>query len=75
MSNVRLLTKQWEELMALCHQEAEFRTSGTHPKILRLVTERIDQLGKEMGFSADLISRREFQAERDGSRILQIKTQ
>ena len=74
MAKHGLLEKQWEELMRLCHKETDLRRSGRHPKVLRLVSERIEQLAEEMGFTARQISTREFRAERDGDRIVRIDT-
>jgi hypothetical protein len=39
---------------------------------LRFVTEQIDQLAAEMGFSASQIKRREFRAEKDGEQVKRI---
>jgi hypothetical protein len=68
------LEKQWQELMSLCSKETELRTGQRHPKLLRFVTEQIDQLAAEMGFGAGQIETREFRAERDGDRILRVIT-
>jgi hypothetical protein len=64
------LDKQWQDLMSLCAKEAEFRAGKKHPKLLRFVSEQIDQLAAEMGFSSGQIKTREFRAERDGAHIV-----
>ena len=58
--------------MALCGKEREYRASGGHPKLLKLVTEQINQLGQELGFSARQIETREFRAEKSNGRIVRI---
>jgi hypothetical protein len=68
------LDKQWQELMSLCAREKEFRAENSHPKLLGVVTQRIEQLATEMGFSQRLIQRREFRAERAGDHISRILT-
>jgi hypothetical protein len=68
------LDKQWQELMSLCSQEKEFGADNRHPRLLRVVTERIEQLATEMGFSAQLVERREFRAEKNGDHISRIIT-
>ena len=62
------------ELMSLCAREKEFLTEHRHPKLLRVVSERIEQLAAEMGFSERLIQRREFRAEKIGDHISMIIT-
>ena len=73
MPRVTLLDKQWEELMALCRQEAKLQTEN-HPKLLKLVSQQIDQLAREMGISETRIKTREFRAERDGRHIVRVAT-
>ena len=73
MPRVTLLDKQWEELMALCRQEAKLQTEN-HPKLLKFVSRQIDQLAREMGFTDKRIKTREFRAERDGRHILRVAT-
>jgi hypothetical protein len=65
------LDKQWEELMALCRQEAQLQ-SENHPKVLKFVGKQIEQLAREMGFSDRQIGTREFRAERRGRHILRV---
>jgi hypothetical protein len=66
------LEKQWDELMALCEREQEFRAAHTHPKLLTFISSQIDQLAAGMGFSARQIKTREFRAQRSGGRITGI---
>ena len=68
------LDKQWQHLMSLCEKEKEYNVDRRHPKLLRLVTEQINQLAAEMGFSKIQIKRREFIAEKDGNYIIRIIT-
>ena len=75
MSRPSSLDKQWQELMSLCAKEAEFLAGDKHPKLLRFVSEQIDQLGAEMGFSHGQIRTREFRAERDGDHIVRAMTE
>jgi hypothetical protein len=70
MPRTSRLDKQWQDLMALCAKEAEFRATDKHPKLLKFVSEQIDQMGAEMGFSNGQIKSREFRAERDGDHIV-----
>jgi AraC-like DNA-binding protein len=73
MPRVTPLDKQWEELMALCRQEAQLQTEQ-HPKLLKFVSQQIDQLAREMGFTDKRITTREFRAERDGRHIVRVAT-
>jgi hypothetical protein len=68
------LDKQWQELMSLCAKEKEFLLENRHPKLLPVVSDRIDQLAAEMGFSERLIQCREFRAEKSGDHIFRIIT-
>jgi hypothetical protein len=72
MPKVTLLDKQWQELMALCAEEAKYRADRNHPRLLRLITSRIDGLAAEMGFSERRIATRDFRAERDRDHITKI---
>jgi len=69
------IDKQWVELMDLCRKESEFRDRGGHPKTLKLVSSRIDELAAEMGFTPRQIETREFRAVRNGEHIVRIATQ
>jgi len=69
------LDKQWQELISLCAKEKEFRAENRHLKLVRVISERIEQLAVEMGFSDRLIQRREFRAEKDGDHISRIITE
>ena len=58
--------------MSLCGKEREYQASGRHPKLLRLVSEQIDHVGRDMGFSERQIRTREFRAEKSDGRIVRI---
>ena len=58
--------------MSLCTKEREYRADDSHPRLLRLVSQQIDELASQLGFSPQQISRREFRAERDGEHILRV---
>jgi hypothetical protein len=72
MPKQTLLDRQWQELMALCAEEAKYRTDADHPKLLRLIVSRIETLATEMGFSERRIATRDFRAERDRDHIARI---
>ncbi len=72
LSRQRELDRQWQDLMSLCKREKEYRTEQRHPKLLRYVTEQIDQLAKEMGFAEHQIKTREFRAAKDGEHITRL---
>lgn len=72
MAKPKTLDKQWHELMFLCEQETSYRRTGTHPKLLKLVSPQIETLARELGFSERQIQTREFRAERNGERIVRI---
>jgi hypothetical protein len=67
------LDRQWDELMALCRQEAQLQEQN-HPKLLKLVRGQLDRLAREMGFSDHHIEKREFRAERKGRHIVRVAT-
>jgi hypothetical protein len=66
------LNNNWNSLMSLCAKEEEYRANGRHPKLLRYVTEQIEQLGKELGFSTGQIRTRDFRAEKFGTYIVRV---
>jgi hypothetical protein len=72
MPKVTLLDKQWQELMTLCAEEAKYRADADHPKLLRLIVSRLENLASEMGFSERRIATRDFRAERDRDHIARI---
>jgi hypothetical protein len=74
VARITPLDKRWAQLMALCETEATYRSEGTHPRLLRLVSAQIDTLAQEMGFSQRCIATRDFRAERDGGHITRILT-
>ena len=69
--HVTPLEKQWEELMALCRQEAKLQAEN-HPKLLKFVGQQLERLASEMGFSDRQIGTREFRAERSGRHIVRV---
>jgi hypothetical protein len=70
MPRLSQFDKRWQDLMSLCAKEAELRAGQNHPKLLRFVSEQIDQMAAEMGFSSRQIRTREFRAERSGDHIV-----
>jgi hypothetical protein len=73
MARSTALDTQWQNLMALCANEARLKAKGDdHPKVMKLVNADIEQLAREMGFSERQIRTREFRAERDGRWITRI---
>ena len=66
------LNNSWTALMDLCAREREYSATNQHPKLLRFVSEQIDQLAAELGFSPHQIARREFRAEKSGVHIVRI---
>jgi len=68
------LDRRWQDLMSMCTREQEYKTEHCHPKLLRFITQQIDQLAAEMGFSEEQIKRREFRASRDGGHISKVFT-
>lgn len=75
MPKFTLLDKQWQELMTLCADEERYKTDRTHPKLLKLISSRIDALAREMGFNERRIVTRDFRAERHGDHIARIVTE
>jgi hypothetical protein len=72
MPKLTSLDKQWQQLMALCESESNFRSKGRQPRLLKLIDSDITQLAGEMGFSARRIASRDFRAEREGDHIIRI---
>ena len=66
------LDANWSTLMSLCAKERELQQDKNHPRLLRLVSEQIDQLARDMGFSPNKIRTRDFRARKDGERIVWI---
>jgi hypothetical protein len=66
------LDRQWADLMSMCAKEKEFKAERRHPKLLRFLTEQIDEIAATMGFSERQIKGREFRAEKDGGRVVRI---
>jgi len=72
MTRSTVLDRQWQELMSLCQREKEYVSANNHPKLLKFLTEQIDQLAAELGFSEAQIRKREFRAEREGAHIARL---
>jgi hypothetical protein len=66
------LDRRWQALMSLCAREAEYKSERSHPKLLRFITDQINQLATEMGFTERQISTREFRSERQGDQVVRI---
>jgi hypothetical protein len=66
------LQRQWDELMFLCQREKEYLTDRTHRVLVKIVTQQIDELARQMGFSEAQIQGRNFRAEKSGGRITSI---
>ena len=58
--------------MGLCTKERDYRAGNQHPRLLRYISQQIDDLAAQMGFSERQIKSREFRAEKDGDRILRL---
>ena len=43
-----------------------------HPKLLRFITEQIDQLAADMGFNERQIKKREFRAAKEGEHVSRL---
>ena len=69
------LEKQWDELMFLCQREKEYLTEQTHRVLVKVLTKRIDELSRQMGFSEKQIQGRNFRADRTDGRITTIVTE
>jgi hypothetical protein len=66
------LEQKWDMLMSLCSKEKEYSEQHKHPKVLRLVTDEIERLAGEMGFSPRQVKRREFRAEKVDGHIQKL---
>jgi hypothetical protein len=69
------LEKQWDELMFLCQREKEYLAEQTHRVLVKVLTRRIDELARQMGFSEIQIQSRNFRAEKSDGRIASIVTE
>ena len=58
--------------MSLCTKERDYKAEQRHPKLLLFITQQINQLAAEMGFSQRQIVQREFRAEKHGEHILRL---
>jgi hypothetical protein len=68
------LQQQWDELMFLCQREKEYLTGQTHRVLVKVLTRRIDELARHMGFSEAQIQNRNFRADKTDGRITSIVT-
>ena len=75
MSRQGELDRHWQDLMSMCQREREYVVEHRHPKLLRFITEQIDQLAAEMGFSPQQIQQREFRAAKEGEHISRLLTE
>ena len=66
------LEKQWDELMLLRRREKEYLAEQTHRVLVKVLTRRIDELARQMGFSEAQIENRNFRAGRTDGRITSI---
>ena len=72
MSRQGELDRHWQDLMSMCQREKEYVAEGRHPKLLRFISEQIDRLAADMGFSERQIRSREFRAAKDGEHIARL---
>ena len=69
------LETHWDELMFLCQREKEYLADQTHRVLVKVVTRRIDELARQMGFSEAQIQGRNFRADKTDGRITSIVTE
>ena len=67
-----LLEKQWDELMLLCQREKQYLDEQTHRVLVKVLTRRIDELARQMGFKEAQIQNRNFRADKTDGRITSI---
>jgi hypothetical protein len=60
--------------MFLCQREKEYLTGQTHRVLVKVLTRRIDELARHMGFSEAQIQNRNFRADKTDGRITSIVT-
>jgi hypothetical protein len=72
MSRQTELDRHWHSLMALCKRERDYKADNRHPKLLRFISDQIDELAAQMGFSQQQIRGREFRAEKEGEHISRL---
>ena len=75
MRQHRELERKWDELMLMCRREKEWRSGGTHSKLVALLERDITALAAELGFSPRQIASREFRAQREDGRIVRLITE
>ena len=61
--------------MFLCQREKEYLTDQTHRVLVKVVTRRVDELARQMGFSEAQIQGRNFRADKTDGRITSIVTE
>jgi hypothetical protein len=71
----RELERQWAELMLLCQRERGYLAERTNRVLVKVLTRRIDELARQMGFSEARIQGRNFRAEKADDRITSIVTE
>jgi hypothetical protein len=69
------LDNSWNALMALCDREREYQATHSHPKLLRFISDQIDRLANDLGFSRYQIAQRQFRAEKFGERVVRMITE
>jgi hypothetical protein len=69
------LERQWDELMFLCQREKEYLAEKTHRVLVNVLTRRIDDLARQMGFSEAQIQDRNFRAEKSEGRTTSTVTE
>lgn len=72
MSRQGELDRHWQDLMSMCQREQKYMAEHRHPKLLRFITEQIDQLAADMGFSEQQIKNREFRAAKEGEHVSRL---
>lgn len=61
--------------MLLCQREKEYLAEQTHRVLVMVLTRRIDELARQMGFSEAQIQHRNFRADKTEGRITSIVTE
>jgi hypothetical protein len=69
-----LLDRHWNELMLLCNRETDFKNNGKHPKLLKYISDQVDERARAMGFGDRQIRSRDFRAERQNGHITRLLT-
>jgi len=61
--------------MFLCQREKEYLAEQTHRVLVKVLSHRIDELARQMGFNEAQIQNRNFRAEESEGRITSIVTE